>query len=177
MEGELRRLRRGHGWKAPAGRKIFVVDRGAARFNIPADWVLHPTEDCLRICDRPPPDDSCAFGFTLLHTPPAAVAAADLLAGAGGDEGLDVIRIAPVARADRPGLQLAWREIVHRDGSGREAVSRMCVAVRDRICVLLTFDFWSDDQEGVSAAWDDALSSLELARYVRDPTIGDVDHN
>lgn len=126
---------------------------------------------------RPPPDDSCAFGFTLLHTAPATMSAVDLLLAAVPAGALDVISVVPAVQRDRGDLLLAEREIVHRDGSGREACSRSCIARRGRICVLLTLDFWSDDRERVSPVWDEALRSIELGRYVLDPTVGDVEQN
>ncbi len=56
-------------------------------------------------------------------------------------------------------------------------MSRVCIAQGRGVCVLLTLDFWVEDVERFSRVWDEVLASLELGRYVADPSIGDVDQN
>lgn len=170
-------MRRHHGWKAKPGMKLFVAERGAARFQVPTDWVMRPTADCLRFYDREPPDDECSIGFTLLRLPVVEVPVATLLEQMPHPEELDVLETGPILDAGCPGLSAAWREVRHRDPSGDQALTRMCLARLGAIAVLLTFDLWVRDAKRVTWVWDKVLATLELGRFVLDPTIGDVDAN
>lgn len=67
--------------------------------------------------------------------------------------------------------------MLHRDPSGREAYSRACIATGRGVCIFLTLDFWVEDLDPTVTVWDEILASLELGRYVADPTVGDVDQN
>lgn len=163
-----------HSWKAKPGFKIFLADRGAARFSIPQDWILRRTDDCLRFYDAAPPDDEATIGFTLMRVAPVHVPATELLTQASTDSELDVISRGDVIEVTRPGHSIAWRETRLRDVSGQHAISRMLIGKRDDVCVLVTFDFWVDDLSRVSVVWDEVLASLELGRYVTDPRRGDV---
>src|SRR5438034_11620603 len=60
-----------HGWTCKPGNDLFVADRGAAAFEIPAGWVIrHDEKRTVSIHDRPPPDDSCRISLTIFHLPP-----------------------------------------------------------------------------------------------------------
>ena len=62
-------LPEGHQWKAQAGYKIVVVERGAARFEIPNDWHVEATATSLRAFDAVPPDDECPLEVTVQRFP------------------------------------------------------------------------------------------------------------
>lgn len=173
----IRPFRRHHGWKTKRGMRLFVAERGAARFQVPTNWVVRSTEDCLRFYDRQPPDDECSIGFSCLRLPPIELPIGMLLDQIVPQEELDVLATRSDADAGGPGLDLAWREARYRDPSGSEALSRTCLARRGTIAVLLTFDLWFRDVERVGWVWDEVLDTLELGRFVLDPTVGDVDGN
>src|SRR5690349_485751 len=60
-------MKKDHGWRAKPGHKIFVADRGAVRFDIPATWVVQPGDDSIRITDRHPPDDDCLLQLSVMY--------------------------------------------------------------------------------------------------------------
>ena len=82
-----------------------------------------------------------------------------------------------IVEEQRGNLELAWAEVRFEDpNEKRAAFSRICLGRESNIQCLITFDFWADDAEMMRSVWDEVLRSLELARYVSDPTVGDVVH-
>ncbi|MGH9764667.1 MAG: hypothetical protein ACREAC_27845, partial [Blastocatellia bacterium] len=67
---ETLKLKKGHGWSAPSGYKIFVADRGAVRFNFPQNWVMEPGSDATNFYDQEPPDDNCRLACSYIRLPP-----------------------------------------------------------------------------------------------------------
>lgn len=177
------RLRENHGWKAKPGYQIFVADRGAVRFDIPQGWIVVPAENAVKICDREPPDDTCAIQLTVFRLPSGfdwtGLPLAQMLADATGadPEENDVLAKGEVVTVERPDMEIAWRETRFLDKTEkREAISRSCVARAHNIQPLITFDFWVDDAPRLYRVWDELLSSLRLGDYVADPTLGPVMH-
>src|SRR5437868_6175554 len=61
----------GHGWTCKPGNNLFIAERGAAAFEIPADWIIrHDGKQTVSIHDLPPPKDSCRIALTIFHLPP-----------------------------------------------------------------------------------------------------------
>jgi hypothetical protein len=80
-----------HGWRCKPGYTIFVVDRGAVRFDIPESWVVQVDAEGVKIHDKRPPDDDARLQLTVFYPPPVvdwtelplATLLADSLAGRG----------------------------------------------------------------------------------------------
>lgn len=172
---ETLKLAKDHIWQTKPGYQIVVLDRGAARFDVPRGWVLAPGEGAIEIRDRPYPDDDCLLQATVLPAPPGAepgtvpleaflVSALD----AGAEEVLDR---GLVQSASRPGLELVWREtrfVEQRER--REARSRTCLAAGAGVYVLLTLSFWPEDAARCETVWDEVLRTLRLGEYVEATT-------
>jgi len=41
---------------------------------------------------------------------------------------------------------------------------------------LITFDFWARDAAWLESVWDEVMRTVELGRFVSDPTAGDTLH-
>jgi hypothetical protein len=168
------RLPEDHGWTARPGHKVFVADRGAVLFEVPASWILTPSANCIEIRDGQPPDESCVLTVSYLRLPDrdwSVVRLSDLLLE--GVKGDDRERIAqgPVIEEIRPRLQLAWTELRLIDpDERRESRSRVCVARGSNVQSLITLDFWPEDEERLSPVWEVVLSSLELGLSLDDPS-------
>lgn len=160
-----------HAWTARPGFKVVVADRGAARFDVPEDWVADADgEGDLRLHDRPPPDDECRVELTLLPfrlAPGAEPPLEALLDAVTAPEALDVMDRTTPATVRRDGLAVVWRETRHRDpGTGRAALSRILLARGAGLHAVLTMDLWSEDAGRFEPAWQELLHSLQLgARY------------
>ena len=183
-KGRRQKLKKGHSWKAKPGYKIFVADRGAARFDYPQRWIMKFDSDSIKFYDKQPPADDCTLAFSYRRFPPVdwkQLPVADLLRGVvAGDE-------RPVFHMDEPisvlrdALTLAWMEFRFMDPrERREARSRISLAFApDHAfggCLqgLLTLDYWPEDAARLGPIWDEVLHSLELGAYIDDPTQGKI---
>ena len=82
-----------------------------------------------------------------------------------------------IINASRSDLKVAWIETRFIDPKEhREAFSRLAIARGWNLQALITFDFWAEDVPRVKPVWDEVLRSVELGRYIDDPTAGDVLH-
>ena len=82
-----------------------------------------------------------------------------------------------IIKADRADLELAWREIRFQDPSENcEAFSRIALARGANLQALITFDFWARDAAWLESVWDEVMRTVELRRFVSDPTAGDTLH-
>lgn len=169
------KLAEDHAWEARPGYKIVVADRGAARFDIPEDWVFTPGADALEVRDRPPPDDDCLLQVTVLPPfgdgAPDSLPLARLLAEATAGDGQETLAQGPIEYTKRPALELAWRETRYLDPlEHREARSRTCLARGVGIHALLTLSFWPEDAARFRPVWEEILRSLRLGEYVEATT-------
>jgi hypothetical protein len=172
-----------HTWKAPPGYKIFVIDRGAASFNFPASWVLTKLEPAVEILDGEPPNDNARIMVTIWNFP-ADVDWNDLPLGdllvkstTGSESERDILEKGAIIKPKRPDLELAWTEHRFLDPvEKREAFSRIALARFNGIHLLITFDYWVDDQRRMRPVWDELLRSLQMGRKIADPLKGDVLH-
>src|SRR5437763_7645206 len=109
------RLKDRHGWKSKPGYGICVLDRGAIRFDYPADWNVSADEDSLKVRDRPEPDDNCVLAVSHMHLPaePAdRVPLRQLVQVSVDTDGRGVLerkRVVDLPGAD--GVGVAWGEV------------------------------------------------------------------
>jgi hypothetical protein len=172
---ETLRLKDKHGWQAKPGYKIFVVDQGALRFDIPKDWIVDFGTSSFKFYDRQPPDDNCTLEVSLTRLPPIDWSGLPLsqliLQSTAAEDNCGRIRESDVRNVDRPDMELVWAETTYIDpGQQRKAHSRICLARGSNLQVLITFAFWADDASWVSTVWDELLRSLRLGLFVKDPT-------
>ena len=180
-EKETLKLKKHHGWKAPPGYRIFVADRGAIRFNFPQDWVVEPGSDSINLHDKKPPDDDCRLAVSLMRLPPidwSGLRLSTLVQQILDGDERDVQQTGEIVEERRGDLEIAWAEVRFADpnSDNREAFSRICLGREANIQCLITFDFWVDDAPNLRPVWDEVMRSLELNRYISDPTVGDVVH-
>jgi hypothetical protein len=178
------RLADNHTWSAPNGYKIFVVDRGAVSFNIPESWVFTKV-DPIEILDRPEPDDNARIMVTVWNLPPgvdwSGLPLAPLMAQAAAKSDDDskeepkteIVSQSEVRTIKRPDIELVWMEQKFIDPKEkRPAFSRMALARGYDIQIFITFDFWVDDLKKSEPVWHELLDSLQMGRYIEDPTKG-----
>lgn len=176
-EKSERKLRAAHGWRAKPGYKIFVADRGAVRFNFPADWTVEPGADSTRFHDRQPPKDDCLLQVSYLYLNPAvdwsSLPLDDLLADVVQHDERKVIPRGEAVHVWRTDLELAWIDAAFHDPvERREACSRSCFARGSNIQAFITMDFWPEDAKRFLPVWDQVLETLRLGQFVADPTRG-----
>jgi hypothetical protein len=171
------KLRKNHNWTGTPGYVVFVADRGAARFEVPQDWIITPGDDSIRFYDKQPPDDDCLLQFSLLRLNPqidwTGLPLQELFNAAfQGDDREKIARGEPTheRRAD---LELIWREDVFLDPKEqREARECMCLTRSGTIMPFLTFVFWPEHEERARKVWAHVLKTLRLGQYVADPRVG-----
>lgn len=171
------RMDEDHTWRARPDHKIFVADRGAVRFDIPADWVVVTDEKGLRLHDRQPPDDSCVLELTVFYLPPGIdwddLPLATMLAQAVDARGADLLGRTPVAHVLRSGLEIVWTETRAIDpGEQREARSRHLLARAANIQAFISLAFWPDDAQRLEPVWDEVIRSLRVGEFVDEPLRG-----
>jgi hypothetical protein len=171
------RLKKRHRWRAKPGYRIFVADRGAVRFSFPQDWVIVPESDAIHLYDKQPPDDNCRLAVSYIRLPPldwSGLPLSQLVETALGSERRDILDKAKVTQLRRNDLEIAWTEIRFMDpNEKRPAFSRLCLGRGANIQTLITFDFWPEDKARLEPVWAEVMGSLELGRYISDPTVGD----
>jgi hypothetical protein len=174
------KLKENHTWKAPPGYNVFVADRGAVRFNFPHGWVVVPASGCIELYDRQPPNDNCRLAVSYLRLPPidwSGLPLAQLIATVVGGDHRKILEQEEVITVPRPDVEVAWTEIRFMDPQEhREALSRIAIARGRNLQALITCDFWVEDAARLWPIWDEVMRSVELGRYVDDPTKGDVLH-
>lgn len=163
------RLKKDHSWRAPPGYAIVVVDRGAARFDIPREWVVIPTDDALELHDRQPPDDDCLLKVSVIYPPPGVdprgLPLPELLLAATKDDKRGVFSRGEVTQVQREDLELAWFEGRFVDPvEGREARTRACLARVKNVMSFITMDFWPEHVDRFGPIWNVVLRSLRLGR-------------
>jgi hypothetical protein len=175
---ESSKLKKGHSWKATPGFRIFVADRGAVRFNIPEGWIIEPDSDSIKFYDGKPPDDNCRLACSYLRLPPidwSGLHLSELIKVATQGDPRQATLVGEIFENQRPDLELAWADFEFLDPQEqRKAFTRICIARGSGIQALITLDYWPEDGARLAPMWQELLSSLQLGRYVADPTVGDV---
>src|SRR4029453_287390 len=73
-------------------------------------------------------------------------------------------------RLARKDIEIGWIEATFFDpGEEREAVSCICLARGVDLQLLLTFDFWADQQRRYPPIWLEILRSLQMGLNLREP--------
>jgi len=174
-------LRDDHTWRAKAGCKIFVADRGALRLDYPETWVVIPSENSINFHDRQPPDDDIHMEVSIMRLPPidwAGLPLRDLIPSAVHGDERDIQWRGEIQEQRHGEVEIAWLEsmFIDRQQGEREARTRLCLARGANIQPIITMEYWPEDRERAVKAWDDALDSLELGMYIEDPTKGHTLH-
>src|SRR5205085_3553452 len=169
------KLKQHHTWKAPAGHRIFVADRGAVRFNIPEGWVIEPDSDSIKFYDAKPPDDECRLACSYLRLPPqvdwSSLPLADLINVALNGDERNPVRESEITHKRRADLEVAWADYRFTDPVlKRPALTRLCIARGSLIQALITLDSWPEDAARLAPVWAEVIRSLQLGRYIDDPT-------
>ena len=172
------KLQDGHTWKCKPGYKIFVLDQGVLRFDVPDDWFLEVGGTSVRFYDRQPPNDNCRLEVSLLphaqinwsQLPLDRLIRQSVAAGSG-----DRIRNHEIQRQSRPGIDLVWVEEGFIDpNESKPARSRIAIVRGANAHALLTLDFWEADAGRVVPVWDEAMRSIDMGLKVQDPTLGEL---
>jgi hypothetical protein len=171
----------GHGWRCKPGNNLFVADRGAAAFEMPADWVIrHDGKQTLYIHDMPPPGDSCRIALTIFHLPPVKGGWGELpLAALLRDLSMmDQTRKKPAKRKKpypshlpeihaepRADLELVWADHGYAPDreNGQPIRTRQLLARARLVQVLITFHVYKQVETKFEPAWKDLLRSLRVA--------------
>jgi hypothetical protein len=173
------RLKDNHTWKAPNGYKIVVIDRGAVSFNIPENWLIAKFEPHLEMHDNPPPNDNARLSVSFWKFGPGIdwteLPLAPLLLKSIEDSELEILAQGEIVASARTDLEMVWTERRFLDPEEkREAFTRVALARGWDIHTVISFDFWVDDLKKFEPVWDEVLRSLQLGRYIEDPTKGVV---
>jgi hypothetical protein len=175
---ETLRLRADHTWKAQPGCKIFVLARGAVRFDYPEDWVVVPASDSIEIYDKEPPADDCRLAVSFLEIPTidwSGLPLRYLVEQSNQRDHRPINHRSEILESRRGEMELAWREQRFVDpNEQREACSLFCLGRKGHVQALLTFDFWATDAERCLKVWSVVLKSLELDEPIADPTRGRI---
>ncbi|MGH2562316.1 MAG: hypothetical protein ACRDJH_24920 [Thermomicrobiales bacterium] len=168
------RLPDNHGWRAKAGNRIFVADRGAIRFDFPANWIFEPGTSSAKFFDRQPPDDQCTLEVSHWLFPPGIdwtdLPLDKLLVDAMGEPDTEEIGRGEIKRRKRGDLEYVWIETRFIDKrEAREACARTCVARGSNVATLISFYFWPEDYTRLDPIWREVLRSLQLGQYIEDP--------
>ena len=68
-----------------------------------------------------------------------------------------------IVEQKRGDLEIVWKATRWVDTKeGREACSYMCLARRKHTQILLTYDYWLDDEPRFKDVWPDVLESLQV---------------
>jgi hypothetical protein len=172
MPGWQRRtykLEANHRWKAKPGYQIFVADWGAVRFDFPHGWISIPQEGgSIRFCDGPPPDNDAALEVSVMHLAPIDWTGLSLASLVNelkdGPEARGPVTVNDeIVEEQRGQLEIAWKFTRWIDPSeNREACSYFCLARRKHTQILLTYDYWLDDEKRFGKVWRNVLDSLAV---------------
>lgn len=170
-----------HTWKAPDGFKIVVLDRGAASFNVPVDWIIASMDPHLELHNAEPPNDDARLSVTLWHMPPGidwtGLPLVPLLLQATADTRENILEKGTVHTPQRSDLEIAWTEHRFLDTvEPREAYTRLALARGFDKHLLITMDFWVDQSDQFRPVWDEVLRSLQMGRVIDDPLRGPTLH-
>ncbi len=170
------KLAKNHAWKSAPGYQILVVDRGAARLDIPIGWLVAPDETGLEVRNRPKPDDTCLIQISILPMPEgidwSALPLAILLENAMEGSDTETLVRGPLVQVDRPGLHGVWRETRYIDPEERREACSFCIFAREGgIHVVITLSCWPEGLPEFTPVWEELLRSLRIGEY-RDAQTG-----
>jgi hypothetical protein len=161
-----------HGYRAKPGSKVFVIDRGAVRFDLPGEWIVTPKESS---CVLKTPEDDCMLEISHFTLPPidrSGLSLTKLLQDVtkiGGHRTAED-QIVHIRRED---MEIAWAEHTYIDPSeNREAILRNCIACGLTVHIVISYAFWPECRERFHEVWEEILSTLQLGHYFADPRVG-----
>lgn len=171
------RLKDNHTWQAPKGYKILVLERGVVSLNIPEKWNVVKTQPNVELHDAPPPDDNARLSISFWRLPPGVdwtgLPLKELLEKSTEGSSLEILERGEIITSKRTDLEMVWRQDRFLDPvEKRDAFTRIMMARGWDVHALITFDFWVDDALKLEGMWDELMRSLQLGRYIEDPTKG-----
>ena len=177
------RLKENHSWKAPAGFKVVVLDRGAVSFNIPEKWFVAKMEPTFEMHNAAPPDDDARLSVTFFRTQPGidwtGLPVDALLLNSMKDiDDRDTLNTSAITRLPRTDIELVWAEQKFIDPveKPRQAFTRVTLARGFDIHAILSFDYWVNQAGQFRPVWNEIIRSLQIGRVIADPLRGETLH-
>ena len=167
-----------HAWKCKPGNSLFVADRGAVAFEIPASWVIrHDKKQTLSFHDQAPPADQARISLTVFHLPPVRggwgklpldkllAEVSQMRATKRKQKGPKPAAPPVIHREVRPELELAWADKApwKDPQNGRLIHCRQLLARARLVQCLITFDVYAEVAAQFEPIWADLLATLQLA--------------
>lgn len=177
------RLKENHSWKAPAGFKIVVLDRGAVSFNVPEKWFVAKMEPAFEMHNAKPPNDDARISVTFFRNQPGidwtGLPVNTLLEHSlQGVADRETISTTAATRIPREDIEVVWAEqrFIDPVEKPREAFTRVTLARGFNLHALISFDYWVDQAAQFRPVWAEMVRSLILGRVIADPTKGETLH-
>ncbi len=176
-------LKENHSWKAPAGFKIVVLDRGAVSFNVPEKWFVAKMEPTFEMHNDVPPKDDARISVTFFRTMPGidwSGLPADMLLEQSlkGVADRETVGTSAITRIPRTDIEVVWAEhrFIDPVEKPREAFTRVTLARGFDIHAIISFDYWVDQAAKFRPVWNEMVRSLLIGRVIKDPTKGETLH-
>jgi hypothetical protein len=176
-------LKENHSWKAPAGFKIVVLDRGAVSFNIPEKWFVAKMEPTFEMHNAVPPNDDARLSVTFFRTQPGidwtGLPVNTLLENSlKGVADRETVGTSGITRVPREDIELVWAEqrFIDPVEKPREAFTRVTLARGFDIHAIISFDYWVNQAAQFRPVWNEMVRSLQIGRVIADPTKGEMLH-
>ncbi len=173
-----------HGWTGTEGCRVFVADRGAVRFDVPAGWHIEPTQTgSITLRDVPYPNDSCRIEMSVFHLPRGVDFSGLPLDGMLRDSVM-LGQGDPTAKSEmtwkakmhsetRDAFVLVWAEGEYMDPEEHRLVRSRVLLARGEVArpvqTVITMDYWRDEAAKHEKVWDIVLKSLRVGEYIADP--------
>lgn len=177
------KLKENHSWKAPAGFKVVVLDRGAVSFNIPEKWFVAKMDPTFEMHNAAPPDDDARLSVTFFRTQPGidwtGLPVDALLLNSMKDiDDRDTLNTTAITRLPRTDIELVWAEqrFIDPVEKPREAFTRVTLARGFDIHAILSFDYWVNQAGQFRPVWNEIIRSLQIGRVIADPLRGETLH-
>lgn len=177
------RLKDNHSWKAPAGFKIVVLDRGAVSFNIPEKWFVAKMEPTFEMHNAAPPDDDARLSVTFFRTQPGidwtGLPVDTLLQHSMKDiSDRDTLGTSTPTHLPRTDIEVVWVEqrFIDPVEKPRQAFTRVTLARGFDIHAVLSFDYWVNQAGQFRPVWNEIIRSLQIGRVIADPLRGETLH-
>ena len=182
-EPQRYKLKENHSWKAPAGFKIVVLDRGAVSFNIPEKWFVAKMEPTFEMHNAEPPHDDARLSVTFFRHPPGidwtGLPVEPLLKRSMKDvNDTNTLGTSAVTRLPRTDIEVVWAEqrFVDPVEKPRQAFTRVTLARGFNMHAILSFDYWVNQAAQFRPVWSEIVRSLQIGRVIADPTKGETLH-
>ena len=127
--------------------------------------------------DKKPPNDDCCLEVSFNRLPPndwSQFPLKSTLKKVLEDDSRNIIAKGEIVTVKRQTARIVWTEMkfIDTQEEPREAFSRTCIGLGSNVQCLITFDYWADQAEQLIPVWDEAIRSLTLGLYIRDPMTG-----